>query len=94
MQDQPKKPSPSADHVECPVCKGFGQYRYGTIVFGDGSVQMMWCGQCCGHGHVKKGSTDETCVPHKMVHVSKLGNCYNRYKCEKCGRVDDIDSSD
>jgi len=31
---------------------------------------------------------------HDMQHIEKLGNCHNRYKCTKCGLVEDIDSSD
>lgn len=30
---------------------------------------------------------------HEMKHAAKLGNCYNRYTCNKCGYTEDIDSS-
>lgn len=31
---------------------------------------------------------------HEDEHVANLGNCYNRYKCKKCGYTHDVDSSD
>jgi DnaJ-class molecular chaperone len=94
-QDPPKKPVPTdTNKVECPLCKGYGQYHYGDIQFANGQYQMMHCGQCNGYGYVTKGSVDETCVPHQMKWEAKLGRCYNRYKCEKCGKVHNIDSSD
>jgi hypothetical protein len=31
---------------------------------------------------------------HDWKFVENLGRCYNRYKCSKCGRQWDIDSSD
>jgi len=31
---------------------------------------------------------------HDMEHNKNLGNCYNQYKCTKCGKTRNIDSSD
>jgi len=31
---------------------------------------------------------------HEMRHVTKLGRCFNRYACSKCGYTEDVDSSD
>lgn len=31
---------------------------------------------------------------HVMEHTQRLGNCYNRYVCKKCGYTEDVDSSD
>jgi len=31
---------------------------------------------------------------HKWVHTRNLGRCYNEYRCDSCGAIDAVDSSD
>lgn len=80
------------ESVECPLCHGYGGWIDRLNFYKDGSHSKFSCRQCNGWGYVEKGSKDETCI-HDMVHTKNLGNCYNEYKCSKCGQVERIDSS-
>jgi DnaJ-class molecular chaperone len=79
--------------ARCPKCGGYGGWNLQVDAYGKGIHFQASCNQCFGWGWVKAGSTDETCV-HAMEHVRNTGNCLNLYRCVKCGREHEIDSSD
>ena len=49
------------------------------------------CSHCNGWGFVAES---EMCSGHEWKHTENLGRCYNRYTCTKCGKINDVDSSD
>jgi hypothetical protein len=111
FQDMEIKPLPKLrweDMIDyttpCPVCKGYGGWNLKLNAYPNNPTNPHFrqhCPQCNGWGYVKKGSTDETCVPHEMKEVagSSLNpprpqwNCYHYYVCQKCGKIEEVDSS-
>jgi hypothetical protein len=65
----------------CPACHGDG-----------GRGAQPHCSQCVGWGKVKPG-LDATCV-HEDDRGENIGRCLTLYRCTKCGRRREVDSSD
>jgi hypothetical protein len=64
---------------------------HGTLAAGGFAVLFGYWGKDEGRPSVRY-FTWRAC-DHKFQQKT-LGNCYNRYTCEKCGRYYDVDSSD
>lgn len=90
------------DYRPCPKCKGHGGWNLNVNVYKNHyedtpenrhrfSHFRCTCDTCNGWGWI---SPKQTCTDHNWVHVANLGRCYNRYKCTKCGAIDDVDSGD
>ena len=85
-----KKPKPKAywlgsvlidPPVEpCPKCDRKGEVNGGL------------CWQCWGHGWVKQGTPDATCL-HEFGTAKNIGNCLHSYECSECGTTRTVDSS-
>lgn len=88
----------------CPRCKGHGGWNLRANAYPlhgrpdtpenrhAFSHFRCSCNHCNGWGYVDD-KTAATCQGHHWVYVENLGRCYNRYKCEHCGAVNDVDSS-
>jgi len=88
---------------ECPQCKGYGGWNlklnaYPLREHPDTAENRhkyahfrASCNHCNGYGWVSK--EDSTHI-HNWIFVQNLGRCYNRYKCDICEKIWDIDSSD
>ena len=50
--------------VECPVCKGYGEWNLQLDAYGEGKHFQASCFQCNGWGWVERGSKHESCI-HK-----------------------------
>jgi hypothetical protein len=59
------------------------------IIFHEKAFLFEYIGTCSEEVKVYRVG----CV-HKMEHIARLGNCWNQYKCSKCGLVEQVDSSD
>jgi len=80
------------DHNQAKIDPQLPLYASGHFIFfhdGTGIAYVF-----TGSGDKPSHSWFEFGCDHKMEHTTKLGNCYNRYTCSKCGYVDDVDSSD
>ena len=75
----------------CPQCQGHGGWNLKVDAYGSGKHFQTTCDVCCGWGWI---SPKRECVQHTWEFVKNLGRCYNRYKCTKCGAIDDVDSGD
>jgi len=51
------------------------------------------CNQCWGHGWLRKGSKDHTCLRHEWKKISSE-RCCHQVKCIHCGVAQFYDSSD
>jgi RecJ-like exonuclease len=78
-------PTYMKDPVDCPVCKGHGQWRLFANMSGS-------CNQCGGHGYVPASRAKE-CI-HEWVETAKIGNCLYLHTCAKCGATRQVDSGD
>lgn len=87
----------------CPVCHGHGGWnlRVNSYTLPIGTADTpenrhkyvhfrAHCTHCNGWGYVRE---DETCTGHEWRHVRNTGNCLNLYRCDKCGKEWEIDSS-
>lgn len=83
----------SNGYVVCPLCDGYGGWNLTLNAYGENKHFNAFCRQCNGWGFNKANSKNEVCI-HEMKQTEKLGRCYNRYTCQKCGMTEDIDSSD
>src|SRR5271156_792725 len=92
---EPKPKAKDSNSVLCPVCKGYGGWNLRVRAYGlpKGLADTpenrhkyvhfrATCNQCHTYGLVSP--EDAKCI-HQMNWECKLGNCYNRYKCTKCG---------
>ena len=104
--DYPEKPTPelSIGLVECPVCHKHGGWnlRVNSRKLHEGVADTpenrhkyvhfrAYCNQCYGRGWTTVENAK--CV-HTMEFSRNLGRCYNEYKCSKCGKIENVDSSD
>lgn len=104
--DFPGKKSPDVKYnltKICPVCTGYGgwnlkinayplhQYENTPENRHNYSHFRAMCSHCYGHGYVEE---KENCDGHNWVFSKNLGKCYNQYKCSKCGKINNVDSSD
>lgn len=89
-------------HKDCPVCKGYGGWNLELNAYINRhedtpenrhlySHFRTTCNHCNGWGFVDK---KETCPGHEWKHTKVLGNCYNEYTCNICGKKLNVDSSD
>jgi hypothetical protein len=88
---------------ECPVCRGYGGWNlalnaYPLHDYADTpenrhrySHFRACCSHCNGWGYVHDS---EMCSGHEWKFDRNLGRCYNRYRCIRCDKVSDVDSSD
>jgi hypothetical protein len=81
-------------YIPCPLCQGYCGWNLVLNAYGENKHFNARCNHCDGHGYVRTNSSDATCVPHEMKHTEDFGDCYKRYVCRKCGKSEDIDSSD
>lgn len=87
----------------CPRCKGHGGWnlKLNSYPLHDKpdtaenrhrySHFRASCSHCNGWGYVRE---DENCPGHEWKHVRNVGRCLNLYRCEKCGKEREVDSSD
>ena len=93
------------DPAVCPKCNGYGGHnlRVNDYPLPPGTENTaanrhkhchfrQSCMQCSGCGYVAD-ARDAACA-HEFAHEKNVGNCLNDYRCSKCGRVYQIDSSD
>ncbi len=91
-------------HVICPICSGHGGWnlRINAYKLPKGETNTpenrhKWvhfqctCRQCNGWGFVKP---EDAHHEHVWDFHRNLGNCYNQYKCNICGKLENVDSSD
>ena len=90
----PFKVRPPQATSHCPLCKGHGSYNhhmnaYVTLprhIYGLHSVHT--CRECNGSGWVWE------LHEHVWKFSGNIGNCLNRWKCEVCGKLTDVNSGD
>lgn len=97
------KPEFAPDDVLCPVCKGYGGWNLSLNSYKLHNREdtpenrhryshfRASCSQCNGWGWTT--AENAKCI-HSMKHFKNTGRCLNQYKCEKCGKIEEIDSSD
>jgi DnaJ-class molecular chaperone len=86
----------------CPVCAGHGGWNLLLNQYDLNGKEntpanrhlyshfRSHCMHCNGWGYVRE---TENCPGHEWKHVRNTGNCLNLYRCEKCGKEWEIDSS-
>lgn len=105
--DFPLKSKPEyayqSSYVQCPKCFGHGGWNLTLNAYPlrnmadtpenrhNYSHFRAHCGQCNGWGWT---SPDNAKCLHEMKHHRNTGRCLNEYKCSKCGKIEEIDSSD
>jgi hypothetical protein len=80
------------DHRQAKVDPSLPLYFHGHLIFFHDGTGIAY--GFTGSEDKPDHSWFEFGCNHKMEHTTRLGNCYNRYTCSKCGYVDDVDSSD
>ena len=80
--------------AECPECQGYGGWHLIWNAYGEGKHFNCHCSNCNGRGYTQMEPGTEKGCQHEFTTKIKLGNCYYRYVCAKCGTVHDIDSGD
>ena len=88
---------------ECPVCQGYGGWNlqlnsYPLHNYEDTPANRhryshfrSMCNHCTGYGWVH---VSEKCEGHQWIFTRNLGRCYNEYRCARCGKLSEVDSSD
>ena len=89
---EPMEASPKQGRtIECPKCHTHGKWNLKLNSYGPGKHFQQHCTQCDGWGWVRTG-LDATCL-HDWQYVEKLGNCLHLYRCSKCNKEWEVDSS-
>lgn len=101
LQESP--PTWAPDYVPCPKCFQHGGWNLEINAYPLRNMEntpenrhkyshfRAHCGQCNGYGWTSQENAK--CL-HEMVHHRNTGRCLNEYKCIKCGKIEEIDSSD
>lgn len=78
--------------VECPKCQGHGGCVLKRDAYGKGHHFKGHCDNCNGWGTVEAGSSDAMCL-HDYQDAGTIGNCLHMWKCSKCNKTMEVDSS-
>lgn len=106
FEDFPLKEKPTydfqKDYVVCPKCFGHGGWNLTLNAYNISGMPntpenrhkhshfRAFCEQCKGWGWT---SPENAKCLHEMQHYKNTGNCLNEYKCSKCGKIEEVDSS-
>lgn len=83
--------------VLCPLCLGHGGWNLRLDAYtprpGMKNHFTCFCDSCWGEGYVEKDSLNHKCFPHEWERKT-IGRCLHEWKCQKCGQLHTVDSSD
>jgi hypothetical protein len=91
--------------IECPRCSGYGGWNLKINAYPMRNIEdtpmnrhlyshfRTTCNHCNGYGYISQELANR-CPGHEWEFVENRGRCLNRYQCQHCGQINDVDSSD